>query len=408
MLRGETQQYRATGQFSDGTAQDLTARVTWASANPAIATVDASGRASGVAVGSTTITATLGAVTGSTSLTVNPPLLQQVWVTPISPARFAGETVQFTATGTFSDGTTQDLTATATWTSSRPSVATIASTGLATGVGQGTTFIRATVGLVYGETSLTVLSATPLTAITVTRVYPPTDFGIVIGDVASFTATGQFQDSSSQDLTPIVTWTSPDPTRATVVGPGRLQGLRTGTATITAARDSLTGGGSVVFLGYDALELAPSTPTRTVGQTLQMTAFGRILGTDRRDDVTSLAGWTSSNLAVATISGSGLVTALAPGTTTITAVVCGVSLYAAFGSTTLTVTPTLTAITVPPAAVGLTIQLQALGTFSDQSTRDLTALVTWATSNPAVATISPAGLVTTVGQGVAALTAARP
>jgi hypothetical protein len=109
---------------------------------------------------------------------------------------------------------------------------------------------------------------------------------------------------------------------------------------------------------------------------------------------------------VATISPAGLVTALAPGTTTLVA-----RFGTLTGSTPLTVTPPLTALTIPPGALSLplgeTLQLQAQGMFSDASTRDLTTLVTWATSNPAVASITPGGLVTTRALGVAALTATR-
>ncbi len=71
VARGATQQFTATGTFNDGTQQDLTSSVTWASSAPA-ATIDASGLATGRQVGSTTVSATSGSVTGSTTLTVTP------------------------------------------------------------------------------------------------------------------------------------------------------------------------------------------------------------------------------------------------------------------------------------------------------------------------------------------------
>jgi uncharacterized protein YjdB len=63
---------------------------------------------------------------------------------------------QFAATGTYSDGSKQDLTNSATWTSSAPSIATINSTGLAAGVAAGSTTIQAASGSIYGSTTLTV------------------------------------------------------------------------------------------------------------------------------------------------------------------------------------------------------------------------------------------------------------
>ncbi|MGB7865327.1 MAG: Ig-like domain-containing protein, partial [Candidatus Sulfotelmatobacter sp.] len=95
------------------------------------------------------------------------PLLVSIAVTPGSASVAAGYTQQFTATGTYSNGTTQNLTTTASWTSSNTSVATIkAKTGLATSVAQGTTTITATSGKISGSATLTVTAAV-LTSIAV-------------------------------------------------------------------------------------------------------------------------------------------------------------------------------------------------------------------------------------------------
>jgi hypothetical protein len=102
-----------------------------------------------------------GSVTGSTVLTVTPPpALQSLAVTPANPSIGIGGIQQFTATGTFSDGSTQNLTTSVTWASSSTGVATISNTsgtqGRATGVATGTTTISATSGTVTGSTVLTV------------------------------------------------------------------------------------------------------------------------------------------------------------------------------------------------------------------------------------------------------------
>jgi len=71
---GTTEQFMAMGNFTDGTTQDITSQVTWASANSAVATISnasgSQGLATGVSVGTSTITATLGGVVGSTLLNV--------------------------------------------------------------------------------------------------------------------------------------------------------------------------------------------------------------------------------------------------------------------------------------------------------------------------------------------------
>lgn len=80
--------------------------------------------------------------------------LQSITVTPANAAIPAGATQTFAATGRFSDGSTQNLTSSVTWTSSNPGVTMSGAT--ATGVTPGTSTITATLGSVAGSTTLTV------------------------------------------------------------------------------------------------------------------------------------------------------------------------------------------------------------------------------------------------------------
>jgi len=98
-------------------------------------------------VGVAVFTAACGSTTSPSSLT-------SITVAGTAPA--IGSTTQFVATGTLSDGTTQDVTTTATWMSSDPSVATVSSSGSVTGVAAGTTAVYATVGTVTGTLPLVV------------------------------------------------------------------------------------------------------------------------------------------------------------------------------------------------------------------------------------------------------------
>ena len=98
-----------------------------------------------------------------------PVTLTSIAVTPAAPSIAVGLTQQFTATGTYSDSSTKDLTSTATWTSSTPTFATIATGGLATAIAAGSTTITATSGTITGTTTLTVTAAavTPVVTRTV-------------------------------------------------------------------------------------------------------------------------------------------------------------------------------------------------------------------------------------------------
>ncbi|HEY2113463.1 MAG TPA: Ig-like domain-containing protein, partial [Candidatus Angelobacter sp.] len=97
----------------------------------------------------------------STPGTPSPATLVSISLTPTNPSIQVAKTQQFTATGAFSDNTTQDLTKTATWSSSNAAAATISSTGLATAVNAGTTTIKAVSGATSGSTTLTVTTAAP-------------------------------------------------------------------------------------------------------------------------------------------------------------------------------------------------------------------------------------------------------
>ena len=120
---GATQQFTATGTYSDSSTKNLTSSVTWTSGNTAVATVDGNGLATAKNVsanGTATIKATVGSVVGQTTLTVTaaaPPTLRSIAVTPANPTIAAGATQQFTATGTYSDNSTKNLTSSATWAS---------------------------------------------------------------------------------------------------------------------------------------------------------------------------------------------------------------------------------------------------------------------------------------------------
>jgi hypothetical protein len=103
-------------------------------------------------------------------------VLTSIAVTPTNPTIATGRTEQFTATGTYSDTTTQNLTTSVTWSSSNTSVATVSSAsgtnGLASAVAAGTAMVTATSGNISGTTTLTVATSIPQGAFNFTGTYP--------------------------------------------------------------------------------------------------------------------------------------------------------------------------------------------------------------------------------------------
>lgn len=103
------------------------------------------------------VSATSGAVSGSTSATIGAAQLVSIAVSPPNPSLRINNDEQFVATGTFTDGTTQPLGSVA-WSSTPSTVATVDTTGLAVGISPGISTIQATSGNISGTTSLTIFA----------------------------------------------------------------------------------------------------------------------------------------------------------------------------------------------------------------------------------------------------------
>jgi poly(3-hydroxybutyrate) depolymerase len=246
LISGSTQQFVATGHFQNGSTQNLTPSVVWSSSQPNVAPMSASGVATGATAGTSLITATLSGVAGSTTLTVTPPVLVSIAVTPVNASIATGTTQQFTAIGTYSDGTTQDLTGTSTWLSSVPAVATILAGGSATAVASGTSSITVTSNGITGSTTLTIIPPA-LLSIAVT----PSNASVAAGTAQQFTATGTYSDGSTQNVTSSVTWSSSAPGIATISNIAGSQGLvaatSVGATTITATSNAINGSATLTI-----------------------------------------------------------------------------------------------------------------------------------------------------------------
>src|SRR6266403_846639 len=229
-------QYAATGLLSNGSTQDLTSTATWTSSSTSVATVNSSGLASGIGLGTTNIGANFNGVT-ATSEPLGVDQLNSITVSP-SPATVPqGSTVQFTAIGnfTFAAGGTSDLDVSSqvTWASSNTAVATVDNTGNATAVAPGGPInITATScdGIMVGTATLIVGAAAPQSL----QISPaaPT---INTGTTTLFAAVELLSDGTTQPLTGAVTWTSGTTTTATIdLNTGVALGLAIGTSPITA------------------------------------------------------------------------------------------------------------------------------------------------------------------------------
>jgi hypothetical protein len=404
--QGATRQFTATGTYSDRTTKDLTTTVTWTSSSTAVASITTGGLVGGVASGKATIKAASGTVSGSTALSVTPRALMSIAVTPANSTIPLGTTQQFAATGTYSDGSTQNLTSTVVWGSSASSVATVSSTGFGISHAAGPVTITATSGAVSGQTMLTVSPAAPI-SITVT----PTSASIPLGTTQQFTASGTFTDGSVQDVTGVVTWSCTAHSVATVNATGLAGTLSTGPTNITASLGSIVSNSAsltVLPAVLQSIAITPANTTIALGTTQQLVATG-IFSDGSTQDLTSTVDWSSSDNTVAAVSTAGLASSVATGTVAIFA-----ASGSATGSTGLCISPAqLVSIAITPAIpsipLGTTQQFTATGTFTDNSTQDLTATLHWSSTDGTIATISNSigtnGLASSVATGTVTISA---
>jgi uncharacterized protein YjdB len=315
---GGEQLFTAVGTLANGNTEIL-ASVLWSSSNTSVAAVsnDAtnSGFASSLTQGSATITASALGITGSANLTITAPTLVSIQLSPQSPTIPLGATQQFTAIGFFTDGSTQDLTSTATWSSSASAVATLSSSGLATGLLQGVATVQASFGSVNATTNLNVASAA-LASITLT----PASGTIALGVSQQYQAIGTYTDGSTHDITQLVAWSSSTTAVATMSATGLARAVSQGTTTVSATFESISAS-ELVTVGpasLVSLVITPNTGSLSLGATLQLAATGNY-SDGSTQDLTSVSSWTTSKPGVLSVSSSGLVTSVSAGEATITA-----------------------------------------------------------------------------------------
>jgi uncharacterized protein YjdB len=400
LAAGSTQQLTATGTYSDGSTANITSTVTWSSSATNVLTVSTTGLLTSTTAGNATVTATLGSKSGTLAVTVTSAVIQSISVTPATSTLAAGQTQQYTAIATLSDGTQQTVTTSAHWSVSDPTRATISNTsgtnGVLTSIASGTDTIYAAVGSVTGQATVTISTAT-LTSIAVT----PGAFTLAQGTTQQLVVTGTYSDNSTQILTVGAVYSTNSATTATVSSGGLVTATGVaGVATITAAVGTVTGTATVTALPDTLLAVAvtPATVTIAKGLTEQFTATGTYVG--NQQNITSQVTWTSSNPAIATITSAGVAKGVAAGTVTITATSGTMS-----GTATLTVgAGTLQSITVTSIQssfpLGQQLQMTATGNYSDGTTQNLTSLVTWTSLNPSVGVVSTAGVSSGVKAGV--------
>jgi uncharacterized protein YjdB len=403
---GSTQQFAATPR--DSNASDIAGRiVVWSSTNINVVTVDASGLATSVANGAAQVQAMVDGVTGAANVTVDIVVLT-LSVSPTSRTfTRIGQTQDFTVTATDSNAN-PIANPGVTWVSRDNAVATVSTTGTATSVADGSTYVVAT-----ATSDATKRDSAVATVNAVANAVTVTPSSVVFGALGSTRQlTASVLDSGGTTIPGRgVNWS--------VAGSGTTVNLTTtgsNTADVTsvAVGDQDTAvataagpagnieGRSPIQVTQVVFSVTVTSPSGTTPDTLRTTGRQRQFSAEAADTngnaFAASFAWSSTNTGVATVDQTGLVTAVEDGTAQIEATSGGVT-----GSRPMVVQRYASVFTLFPTgpitltSAGATQVFD--GTAQDSSGANL--LISWLSRNTGVATVSPASGTSTTATAVA-------
>ncbi|MCA0375163.1 MAG: Ig-like domain-containing protein [Gemmatimonadetes bacterium] len=318
------------------------------------------------------------------------PTVRSVAVTPAAATLRVGDTQALSAIVDAVNGAGTGVT----WSSESPSVATVNASGVVTAVAPGTATVRAT------SSADTRVSGTAQITVQVARSITITPAAVSVGTGQTATLTAAVQVEAGRPTT--VRWRTSAASIATVSATGVVTGVALGNATITAIADAdslLTATAAVTVVpSVRAVSVSPTAASLFIGGTQQLTAT-----------VTADAGasqavtWRSATPTVATVSATGLVTAVGVGSAQVTVLATADTTRRA--TATITVTPRPVSVSITQRAVSLNVGSTVPLTAVVSADPGVSTAVTWTTANSTIATVSAQGVVSGVANGSTLITA---
>ncbi len=403
---GEAASLTLSATHIDGSTSDMTTQASYVISNPNVIAIDGSGSVTAVGPGTSTVTANYGDQTSSVDVEVAGATIVSLGVTGPTTALQVGQSFEFTATASFTDGSTQVVTDQASIQISDPSVLTAAGSVI-TAVGTGSATIVASLG---GQTSAPLLvevMAAEITSISLGASHT----SLLLGEIVMLSVTAQYGDGSTSDVTEQTSWTVSAPTVVWLAsGPSAsLTALSGGQSTVTAAV-----GGSTAALVFevaaptlDSIALTLSSSSSTVGETFSASAVGHY-SDGQSQDLTDSVDFVADDDSIVAYSGGGVFTASSAGSTQIMAVLGEVN------SNVVAVTvlePTLEslnlAVSISTMPIGGTSEVTVLANYSDGNSVDVTGQSAFSVSNPSVLAMSAGSpaVATALADGTASIVA---
>lgn len=401
--KGTTLKYTAILVSAEGEQTDVTLSDTnWSVADETIAAIDTDARLTGLKLGTTTVHATYGEYTTQTNINVTDKAISLLSVTPPVSLSIVGLTTQFHAEVIYDDGTTQDITADATWSAS-DTKATVDAAGLVKAIADGNVTIKAVFSGEEDNATLGILSA----VVQALEIKPFT-VTLPINAMQLYSATLILEDNNTIDVSHDVDWASTSGEISSITSDGLLTAHKEGSneiyALLSYGDNYLFNSAKVSVLAatLESIDITPKALSVAVGVYGNYIAVGSYSDGSIRD-ISHEVAWASSDTTIASIDTNSLAVSHSPGIVDISAVLEGMS-----ASTSLTVTSaTLSKLYIFPSSEALPAHLQyqysAFGEYSDHSVVELTEVVSWSVDEDSgKASFDPLkkGLLTTLSSGL--------
>lgn len=362
------------------TPENAVASVTWASMDETIATVDANGLVTAIAVGTTNIVMT-SVLDGHTEIC-------KVIVTDVSVGITLTENELTLAKGVSKNVEyklePEDATTVLTWTSLNETVATVDQEGKVTAVAVGSTYIMVTSADGYSATC-----KVNVTQVATTLTLGNTSLTIGVGD--TYTVPVKIEPEDATDIT--VGWSSKDPAIATVSAEGMITGVAVGETTVFAK----LGNGEVAYLSVTVKSLLKGITLDKTEETIASGVTTKLtVNFNPADASDQTVTWTSSNEAVATVLEDGTVTGVAGGVAIIT---CTANTGGYTAICIINVTEQITSLTLDKTSCKVAINKSVQLTATVANTTATNQKLKWTTSNKKIAKVDNTGKVTAKKKG---------
>ena len=393
---------RVQAFYSDQSQIDVTDQAGYSVTDPNVCVVQNDGVVVALNQGDALIRASYAGFEAIGEVTVNGPLmLVGVQVVPTQATLEVQQTLQLSVLANYSDGSSQEVTQSATYQSFNQSVAQVDESGLIRAQGPGQALVTATFYGFSGACQVEVEQPFVKDLLLV-----PESAELEPGDTLALALTAFYSDGSSLDVTLSARYQSADESVASVNTQGVVQAHASGQTEIAATFAGLTKNCEVRVPAPALLDVTvqPDSAQLEVGQTLQLVVQAHYADGSVQS-VAALASYLVEEPGVASVSSLGVVSALTTGQT---------SIQASFGGlrdecVVRVVPPQLEGLQVQPKAtqleIGQSVQLVVRGRYSDGSEIPLTEKATYLADAPSVVSVTETGLVLAQLPGTALVTA---